>query len=273
LREYDEKKGLLLELNNFIYNFLFRISIAQDNFGEKIWTRLLLRPLQEKESVPSNFVFDVLKEIYTKNDLAHLYAYIELLYDSLSELSEKVSSILSMAFIFGNLNIEFETGINNILTRFNTGLLLCSGSIVNGLDGSTMEQIKNVLEVYDTASKNFKTALRAISIDGPEDADLCIREAVCAVEYTIKKRLNVNTLLEGTRKLRSAELNESGQVIHGALLKSLDRLYDYTSDAARHSSVKPLTVEEARLVLSLSVAWVNYLRKALPEPAALEGNS
>ena len=178
-----------------------------------------------------------------------------------------------MAFIFGNLNVEFETGINNILTRFNTGMLLCSGNIVNGLDGSTMEQIKNVLEVHDTASKNIKTAIRAISIDGPEDADLCIREAVCAVEYTIKTRLNVNTLSDGTRKLRAAEVNDSEQAIHGALLKSLERLYDYTSDVARHASVKHLTVEEARLVLSLSAAWVNYLREVLPEPPALEGDS
>ena len=273
LREYDADKGLLLELNNFTYNFLWKVSIARDNFGEKIWTRLLMRPLQEKESAPTDFVFDVLKEIYNKNDLAHLYAYIELLYDSLSDLSEKVSSISSMAFIFGNLNVEFETGINNILTRFNTGMLLCSGNIVNGLDGSTMEQIKNVLEVHDTASKNIKTAIRAISIDGPEDADLCIREAVCAVEYTIKTRLNVNTLSDGTRKLRAAEVNDSEQAIHGALLKPLERLYDYTSDVARHASVKHLTVEEARLVLSLSAAWVNYLREVLPEPPALEGDS
>ena len=65
LREYDADKGLLLELNNFTYNFLWKVSIARDNFGEKIWTRLLMRPLQEKESAPTDFVFDVLKEIVT----------------------------------------------------------------------------------------------------------------------------------------------------------------------------------------------------------------
>jgi len=153
------------------------------------------------------------------------------------------------------------------------GLVLCSGNIVSGLDSTTKAQIENVLEVDDTASKSIKTALQAISIDGPEDADLCMREAACAVEYTIKARLSVNTLSDGTRKLKAAKVDNSEQPIHGALLKSLERLYDYTSDVARHASVTHLTVEEARLVLSLSAAWVNYLREVLPEPPALEGNS
>ncbi|WCE94244.1 hypothetical protein [Acidithiobacillus ferriphilus] len=273
LREYDENKGLLLELNNFTYDFLRQgsVSFAWNDFGKNVWMNLLMRPLQQKENTPSDFIFTVLEEIYNKNDLAHLYAYIELLYDSLAGLA-KTFSIGLMSQPFANLDINFETGINDILYRFNTGLLLCSGNIIKGLDIVTQQQIGTVLEENDPASKNIRTALKAISINGPEDADLCIREAACAVEYTIKTRLNENTLLDGTKKLKGAKVNNVGQAIHGALLKSLERLYAYTSDTARHSATKPLTIEEAQLTLSLSAAWVNYLRKVLPEPPRMDGN-
>ncbi len=261
LRNFDEKNGLLLELNNFIYSFLSRSLMFRGDFAEKIWTSLLMRPLQEKESYSPDIIFAVLKEIYDKKDIPSLYAYIELLYDSLDELSKKVSAIPTFASTCGSLNKEFETGINNVLTRFNTGLLLCSGLIVDGIEGTAAEEIQIALEEPDTASKSIRSALKAISMDGPEDADLCVREATCAVEYTIKKRLNANTLTDGIGKLRATQ---SKHVIHGALLKSLENFYGCASDTARHSAVKPLTLEEARLALSLSAAWVNYLRKVLP---------
>ena len=268
LREYDEDKGLLLELNNYTYAFLKqnRVSFAWNDFGTNVWVNLLMRPLQQKDNVPSDFIFSVLEEIYSKNDLAHLYAYIELLYDSLASFSAEL-----MPQIFLNMDSEFESGINDVLSRFNTGFSLCSGYIIRGLDSIAQQGIETTLEENDPASKNIRTALEAISINGPEDADLCIREAACAVEYTIKTRLNVNTLLDGTKKIKKGNANNVGQVIHGALLTSLERFYDYTSDTARHSATKPLTIEEAQLALALSAAWVNYLRKVLPEPR-MDGN-
>ena len=263
LREYDEDKGLLLELNNYTYAFLKQnlVSFAWNDFGTNVWVSLLMRPLQQKDNVPSDFIFLVLEEIYSKSDLAHLYAYIELLYDSLARFSAE-----PMHPLFLNIGSEFESGINNVLSRFNTGLSLCSGYIIRGLDSIAQQGIETTLEENDPASKNIRTALKAISINGPEDADLCIREAVCAVEYTIKTRLNVNTLLDGTKKIKQVNANNTGRVIHGALLTSLERFYDYTSDTARHSATKPLTIEEAQLALALSAAWVNYLRKVFPEP-------
>lgn len=271
LREYDEKKGLLLELNNFIYDYLKQTvaSYVWNDFGKSLWVNLLMQPLQNKENIPSDFIFTVLDEMHTKKDLAHIYAYIELLYHSLSDLSKRFSLGPSMTQLFSGLDVNFETGINDILCKFNTGLLLCSGNIVKGLDSTTKEQIEIALKEDDTASKGISTALKAISINGPEDADICIREAVCAVEYTIKTRLNVKTLLDGTRMLTETHAKNGNHCIHGALLKSLARFYDYTSDTARHSATKPLTIEEAQLALALSAAWVNYLRKVLPDPGTV----
>lgn len=242
------------------------MTYAWNDLSKNIWIHVLMRPLQQKENVPSNFIFTVLEEIYNKKDLPYLYAYIELTYDTLVGFSKKLPIQTSL-----DLDNNFESGINEILSQYNTGLTLCSGYIIEGLDTVAKQGIETAIEMTDPASKSIRTALNAISINGSQDADLCIREAACAVEYTIKERMNVNKLSDGTKELIKENINNGGKKIHGALLKSLERFYDYTSDTARHAAIKPITVEEAHLALGLSAAWVNYLRTVLPEKSE-DGN-
>ncbi|WP_139112032.1 hypothetical protein [Acidithiobacillus thiooxidans] len=268
MREYDENEGLLLALNNYTYAFLKQnlFSYAWDYLAKNVWVHILMRPLQEKNNASSDLIFSVLAGIYNKKDLPYLYAYIEITYNSLAMFQDELPFQIS-----AHLDSDFESGVNDILSRFNTGLTLCSGYIIEGLDIVARQGIETALEVTDPASKSIRTALNAISINGSQDADLCIREAACAVEYTIKERMNVNTLSDGTKKLIKENINNGGKNIHGVLLKSLERFYDYTSDTARHAATKQLTIEEAHLALGLSAAWVNFLRKFLPEKSE-DGN-
>jgi len=265
LRDYDKSEKLLLDLNNYVYAFLNQspVPYAWVDFGESVWVHLLMRPLQEKDC-PTSFIFSILQEIYANKDVAHLYAYIELLYDTLS------SSSKTFPILFSNLADDFETGINDILSRFDTGLTFCSGFIIKGLDSLTKKEIETALEENDTASKNIQSALQAISIRGQEDADLCIREATCAIEVTIRTRLNVKHLSDGIKKLRNPNKITIKQSIHPALLNSLENFYGYSSDNARHGATKPISIDEAHLALALSAAWVNFLRKTLPEPRVNE---
>lgn len=268
-REYDEKEGLLLALNNYIYAFLKQnlVTYAWNDLSKNIWIHVLMRPLQQKENVPSNFIFTVLEEIYNKKDLPYLYAYIELTYDTLVGFSKKLPIQASL-----DLDNNFESGINEILSQYNTGLTLCSGYIIEGLDTVAKQGIETAIEMTDPASKSIRTALNAISINGSQDADLCIREAAIAVEYTIRKRMSVTKLQNGTKIIYNKNVTNGDKDIHKALLKSLERFYDYSSDTSRHGAIEPLSIEEAHLALGLSAAWVNYLRTVLPEKSE-DGNS
>jgi hypothetical protein len=108
------------------------------------------------------------------------------------------------------------------------------------------------------------------SIRGQENADLCIREATCAIEFIIRTRLNVKQLSDGTKILSNGGIIGMKQYIHPALLKSLENYYGYSSDSVRHAATKPISIDEAHLALALSAAWVNFLRKTLPEPTVDE---
>jgi hypothetical protein len=260
LIHYDEEKGLLLDLNNYIYRFLNQpiVSYLWNDFGESLHTKLYMRPLQDKDTLSCNDIFTILAKIYEAGDLPNLFAYIELLYDSLAKAEEIP--------IFKQLINSYNAEINQILTIHNTGFSLVSGLVIEGLDVISKNDLEIALEKDDKASSHIRRALEAILARSTQNADLCIRESINSLEFILKDKLPVKTFDEGIKYLKQHKL------LHGALINSSEKIfeslinfYGYTSDTVRHSgpASENLTLEEAHLALSLSVAWINFFRKAL----------
>lgn len=268
LETYDEEHGLKTDLYNCTYTFLNRglTEIFSNYLAKNLWTNFLQRPLAVNQSFSIFTTFEILQNIYEQQNTGYLFAFIEFLHHSLNEFSEITHKI-----IFSDFANNLETDITGILQRFGTGLTFCSGIITQGMDHISQTQVQTALSFDDHSTQHIKSALEALSVSGPHKTDLCIREAINAVEYIIKKKLSVGTLTDGTKALKGVQLRGCGnKPIHTALLKSLEIYYGYTSDIARHSIGEAPSTEEAQLALAICAAWVNYLRKVLPSPEPKE---
>ena len=261
---YDEEHALKTDLYNHTYTFLNRglTEMFSNYLAKTLWTNFLQRPLAINQSFSIFTNFEILKNIYEQQNIGYLFAFIEFLHRSLKEFSEITHQI-----IFSGFANNLESDITGILQRLGTGLTFCSGIITQGMDHTSQTQVQTALSSDDHSTQHINNALDALSVSGPQKTDLCIREAINAVEYIIKKKLNVSTLTDGTKILKGMLLQDCGnKPIHTALLKSLEIYYGYTSDIARHSIDESPSTEEAQLALAICAAWVNYLRKVLPNP-------
>lgn len=262
-REYDDNNGLILELNNYTYKFLHkpRTIYFWDTFGNNVWVSLVQQPIQKKEQVRQDFFFETLADVINNKDIPHLYSFIEILYNTLHNAEHGM--VIGDTNLFEGISQEFESNINLILTRFNTGLLMCTGYIIRGIDASVQKQIEDAVDVGDQASRHIKNAVEMLSTKAPKDTHICISEAVLAPEIIIKEATGARSLTESIAQLRKEGQQTGGHVIPQSLLASLEKFYAYTSDSSRHASSKSKPIEEAQLVIGLSAVWTNYLRKKL----------
>lgn len=254
---YDKDHGEKIAIYNYVRNFLQGIYTEQLSamMARRMWADFLERPVDES---PTNYMalLDNTKEILLSDFKEIRYGFLEFIYRALIEIAED-HNITS----YSKYAREFEIGLNDLFSRRGINLSSINGTITPSLDTISRKNIEDAITTAeDHATQHIRNAILALSMSKSGNADLCIRESICAVEYTVNQNLQTKTIGAGIRKL------QNDLTIHKALLDSLEKLYGYTSDTSRHSikSTHP-TYEDAKLTLSLCSAWVEYLRTILPD--------
>ena len=146
---------------------------------------------------------------------------------------------------------------NAILTHGNIGFrATASGNFLKCTDEEAVEEInRSVTTKYEKVNAHFRNALKKYSFSA--DWQGCITESFNGLEtllsILLNKRASFGKLLDEARK--------RGVVLHETLKKSLDCLYGYASQVARHGSKDEYNPNdaEARFVLITLSALCNLM--------------
>jgi hypothetical protein len=257
--QYNKDQGEKVAIFNYVWDFLKNIYTEQlsSRMVRKYWLVFLEKPVDES---PKHYtaLLDIAKEILLSNQEQIRHGFLEFIYRAFIEIDEDCGFTIHSEYAH-----KFEIGLNDLFYKRSINLSFINGTITPNLDTISKKTLETAIKIKDHAAQHFKNAITALSMGESINADQCMRESICAVEYTVNQKLQTNTLGNGIKKLRNDD------TIHKALLDSLDKLYGYTSDTARHSikNTQP-TPEEAKLTLSLCSAWAEYLRTILPDRPA-----
>lgn len=159
-------------------------------------------------------------------------------------------------------NDEFCKQCNFYLRRENSNYRFVNSIITPIVSEDEIKEIEEAIsssEVFPGAKEHLTTALKLMSDKTNPDYRNSIKESISAIESITKDILNdeKGTLGELIKKLK-ADNN-----LHSAFTKSISNLYGFSSDkeGIRHAlkSESDLTKSEARYILIVSSAFINYL--------------
>ncbi len=246
------------DLRNGLWNALhiyFWSKTKRSNFGRQptdqlneiinyLWINILKSPLSDI-SWEWNRIESRIMAYFNSIEWYQVYNFIEFM----APLANKIQEGNTQKFI------EF---CNNILETEKSAYRFVNNYIVPITNEIEIKQIDEAVQSpHEVVRIQFHSALEKLSIKPKPDVRNCIKESISAVESAARKALDVKngTLGDLIPKLRDKFH------IHSALAGSLDKLYGWTSDIARHGMKDEdiLMIDEARLSLVICSAFANYL--------------
>ncbi len=215
-------------------------------FVRRLWFAYFKIPIDQAPP-RSVYVIDHLKKYFFSCTWNEVYDFVEMVTDLISEWPE---------------SSQFCDLCNEVLAAELSGYRLLEGRIV----AVTNEQELDAIQFATATSPNsvkahLTTAIDHFSKRDNPDYRNSIKESISAVESTCKLILGNDSATLG-EALKVIE--KTGKLdIHPALVKSLEKLYGYTSDEGgiRHAMIDEPNVssEDARFMLVSCSAFVNYL--------------
>lgn len=152
--------------------------------------------------------------------------------------------------------------INRVMEEEQSGYRLIGNTFSRITEEEEIRELENALDSLSPVAAHIQRALELLSDREQPDYRNSIKEAISAVESI------ANLLIEEQGKSLGDALpkleEQLGIELHGALRKALGSLYGWTSNEGgiRHALLKEsdLTQEDARLMLIVCSAFVNYLK-------------
>jgi len=151
---------------------------------------------------------------------------------------------------------------NRLLERDKAAYRLVGGRVTPIIDSPQLEALESAIAApteFKAASEHLRTALSLYSDRKKPDYRNSVKEAISAVEATVKiiSKDDKATLGEALRSI------SSNKPMHEAFRQALLKLYGYTSDekGIRHALLEETNVDEAdaRFMLIACSAFVTYL--------------
>lgn len=192
----------------------------------------------------------------------------ECLWYEFYDICEETSSLLR-----GSLSeTRFANQFNRLLRKVGMGYELKEGKIErigSTQTGKRIQRARILLKEdrFEGVDLQFEKAIRFFNARPDPDPENCVKEAVGTVEAVAR-------VLSGHPKLTLSRLLEKEPFksgLHPALIAMIEKLYAYRGDApgVSHGMVgkSSVSLEEAQLVLELSVSIITYLVSRFGEPS------
>lgn len=213
-----------------------------DIFFILIWDRYFKRPIDTLPKYNSGRVA-ALRSYFLSCEWNHVYDFIQFIITDTD---------------FGELNTNFISHCNNILTKESSAYRFVGKKIVQITSDEEIFEIDEALQIpMKPVREHLKQALELLADRENPDYRNSIKESISAVESMCKIITddgNIRTALIKIRKDLS---------LHDNLKTAFQNLYSYTSDASgiRHCMTADPDVgqEEAKFMLVTCSAFVNYL--------------
>jgi hypothetical protein len=226
------------KLDNVVY-----VKVEEKRFFEAYWSRYKGRTLDEIP-VNSEALIAEVKESVTNGERHEVFSLIELAVRE-NVLAEK--HVEELNDVLEREVVPFRVAQEKVVPITNEAEL---ASIEDAIEGSTP---------FSGVEDHLTQALDHLADRNDPDYRNSIKESISAVESLCKQIAGVDgAALSDALKVLEEQMN-----LHGALRKSFEALYGYTSDAdgIRHGMLEKSTVtfSDAKYVLVVCSGFVNYL--------------
>jgi len=256
-----QQRMMLPELRTSLWNILYRFYHdhlitpyyrQMDFIFEMYWEEFLKLPNSQKP-IDITQIVPLIETIHTKESFDACLQWNQI-YDFWDFTIDLLIKGCNMEKQARELMDEF----NRISERENSAYRFVGSYIVEIISDEEIKEIDHALCYNNSATKHINTSLKLLSNRVSPDYRNSIKESISAVESMAK-------VITGKPKATLADiLKKEYLALHPALKDGLTKIYGWSGDAdgIRHALVDETTVSlnEARLMLVLCSAFVNYLR-------------
>jgi hypothetical protein len=233
----------------------FYITIWKSFFKKPVDKIPIYRDRSNGDSVATDEVQGIIRQWYFKAQWYEIYDFIEFL----SQNAGGVDSIF-------NPTLKRELSAYRLV---NSRIM----QITSEEEIFEIEEAINDTSKWQSVNTHLKTALSFISNRKSPNYRNSIKESISAVE-------SLCVIITGDKKAtlgKALSIIEKKYTLHKALKESFSSLYGYTSDASgiRHSLLEndiPIDFEEAKFMLVLCSAFINFLKSKFVEGKAMEND-